>query len=135
MTFILIIEASVEDLIRPIILQRVSYIRYLIRFKEKMIQVLLNYSSKVNAMSSTYAANLNLHIQKTNIRAQKIDGSILGTYTMVIDEFFLQDKWGRNWFFKEIFLLADVSVKVILGILLLFLSDANVQFSEMRGLT
>lgn len=85
-------------------------------------------------MSPAYAVNLGLRILETKIKAQKIDGSILGTYRMVIARFFLQDKWGQDQFFKKIFILADVSVKMIIGILFLFFSNANLQFSKVERL-
>ena len=48
------------------------------------VLALLNSGSKVNAMTPAYAAQLCLKMQKTNIGAQKIDGFLLETYSMVI---------------------------------------------------
>ena len=38
-------------------------------------------------MSPVYVKKLGFHIQKTNVGAQKIDGSILETFGMVITDF------------------------------------------------
>ena len=47
---------------------------------------------------------------------------------MVIVEFSIQDKTGKIRFFEEIFLLADTSIEVVLGIPFLVLSNADIQF-------
>ena len=48
---------------------------------------MVDSSSKVNAMSPAYAKRLSLKIRKTNVRAQKIDDSVLETFGMVITDF------------------------------------------------
>ena len=55
--------------------------------------------SKVNAMNLTFAWKLSLYIWKTNVGAQKIDGSTLKTFGMVIADFQVEDKGGRPGFF------------------------------------
>ena len=47
---------------------------------------------------------------------------------MVIAGFSIQDKTGKIRFFEETFLLADTSMEVVLGMLFLALSNANIQF-------
>ena len=91
---------------------------------------MLNSGSEVNAMSPTYAKRLGLKTQKTNVGAQKIDGSILETFGMVIADLQVEDKSGRLRFFQEIFLVADTKFEVILGISFLKLSNADVSFGE-----
>ena len=80
---------------------KVPCIYYLVWFQEdqKQVRVLLNSCSKVNAMSLAFTRKLSLHIRKTNVRAQKIDGSILKTFEMVIADFQIEDKGGRSKFF------------------------------------
>ena len=68
-------------------LQRVSYIRYPIQFQNYKVQALIDSGSKVNAMISVYVAELGLVTQKTSIRAQKIDGLPLKTYSMALTRF------------------------------------------------
>ncbi len=72
---------------------------------------------------------------KTSVRAQKIDGLLLETYSMVSASFSLQNSLGRVWFFEETFLLADTSIKVVLGMLFLSFSNANVKFAKLGKLT
>ena len=66
---------------------RVPCIYYPIQFQEEQIRALLNSGSEVNVINLDYARKLRLKIQKTNIGAQKIDGSALKTFGMVIANF------------------------------------------------
>ena len=91
---------------------------------------MLNSDSKVNAMSPVYAKRLGLKTRKTNVRAQKIDGSILKTFGMVVADLQVEDKSGRPRFFQETFLVTDTKFEVILGISFLKLSNADVSFGE-----
>ena len=60
---------------------------------------MLNFRSKINAMTSAYTAQLGFKVQKTNVDVQKIDKSSLKTYGMVIAAFQVLDKLARFWFF------------------------------------
>ena len=64
-------------------------------------EALLDLGSKVNAMSLAFAEQLGLMIYKINIAAQKIDGTILDTYKMVVSTFFVSNKDGRERFLKR----------------------------------
>ena len=86
--------------------------------------------SKVNAMNLAYAKKLGLKTWKTNIEAQKIEGFTLETFGMVIADFQVKDKGGRPRFFQESFLVADTKFEVVLRMLFLKISNANVAFSE-----
>ena len=66
---------------------RVPCIYYPVRFQEEQVKALLDSGSKVNAMNPDYARKLGLKIRRTNIGAQKIDGSALETFGMVIADF------------------------------------------------
>lgn len=71
-------------------LRCIPYIKYLVQFrkdKTNSMQALINLGSKVNVMHPNYVKKLSLLIQKTDIRAQKINGSSLKTFDMVIAEF------------------------------------------------
>ena len=94
------------------------------------VRALLNSGSEVNTMSPAYAKRLGLKTWKTNVRAQKIDGSALETFGMVIAEFQVEDKSSRPKFFQEIFLVADTKFEVVLRILFLKISNADVAFGE-----
>ena len=116
-------ETSKED---NVTLQRIPYVHYLIQFKKKEVQALVDSGSEVNAITPAYAANLDLKIQKTNIGAQKINGSILNTFEMVLIDFQIEDKLGWPWFFQETFLIANTTLEVILGMPFLTLSNADI---------
>ena len=111
---------------------RVPCIYYLVQFQKNQEQVkaLLNSGSEVNAISPAYAKKLDLNTQKTNVGAQKIDGSALETFGMVIADFQVEDKGGRPRFFQETFLVADTKFEVILGMPFLKISNADVAFGE-----
>lgn len=49
---------------------------------------------------------------------------------MVSARFFLQDNLRRVRFFEEIFLLADISKEMVLGMLFLFFSNVDIKFSK-----
>ena len=81
-------------------------------------------------MSLAYAKKLGLNTRKTNVGAQKIDGSTLETFGMVIADFQVEDKGGRPRFFQETFLVADIKFEVVLRMLFLKISNADVAFDE-----
>ncbi len=108
-------------------LERVPYIWYPVTFKDQT-EALLDSESKVNAMSQAFAQQLGLKICKTNVGAQKIDGTILETYGMVVSTFSMSDKDGRERFFEESFLLADIKPDIVLGMPFLTISNADVDF-------
>ena len=115
------------------VLDKVPYICYSVQFRKdegKDVLVLLNSGSKVNSMTLAYAAHLGLKVRVTNVGAQKIDGSSLATYSMVIAAFQVVNKLGRSQFFQEHFLLANISMKIVLSMLFLTFSNVDVQFAE-----
>ena len=81
-------------------------------------------------MTPVYGAKLGLKVQKTDIGIQKVDDSTFDTFGMVLVDFKVEDKLGKTQFFQEIFLIANITLKVIFGMLFLTLSNANVQFVE-----
>ena len=79
-----------------------------------------------------YAAYLGLKVKMTDVGAQKIDASSPATYGMIIAGFQVVDKLGRSRFFQETFLLADISMEVVLSMLFLTLNNADDQFAENK---
>ena len=113
-------------------LEGVPCLRYLIQFRKDKdnIQALLNSDSEINAMNPAYAKKLRLRIGQTDVGAQKIDRSHLNTFGMVIADFSLQDKLRKIRFFQETFLIADTRMEIVLGMLFLTLSNADIPFVE-----
>ena len=109
---------------------RVPCLYYPARFQEEQVMALLNNGSKVNAMNPDYAWKLGLKIRRINIGAQKIDGSALETFGMVIIDFQVEDKTNKPRFFQETFLVANTKFEVILGMFFLKISNADVSFGE-----
>lgn len=83
-------------------------------------------------MHPAYAKKLGLVIRKTDVGVQKIDGTTLETFDMVIAAFSVHDRAEKVLFFEEIFLLADISMDVALRIPFFTLSNANVHFTYWR---
>ena len=124
-----------------VVLENISCIHYLVQFQEgqKQIRVLLNSGSKVNVMSFAYTKRLGLKTRKTNVKVQKIDGSALKTFGMMIVDFQVENKGGRPRFFQKIFLqktflMANTKFEVIIRMPFLKLNNADVSFGE-RTLT
>ena len=118
-------ETSKEE---PISLERVPYIYYLLRFRKDTadVRALIDSGSEVNVMALAYASKLGLKIYHTNIGAQKIDGSTLKTFGMVLANFQVKDKLRRAQFSQITFLLADISMEIVLGMPFLIFSNADI---------
>ena len=87
---------------------------------------MIDSDSEVNAITPAYISKLGLNVHHTNVGAQKIDGSTHKTFGMVLASFQVENKLGRPRFFQETFLLAKISVKVVLGMPFLIFSNANI---------
>ena len=81
-------------------LEQVTCIQYLIIFQDGVTQngsaldpvlALFNSGSEVNAIYPTFAKKLGLVMRSTNVGAQKIDGTILETYKIVVAVFSVTD--------------------------------------------
>ncbi len=83
-------------------------------------------------MTLAYVAKLGLTTQKTDVGDQKIDGSTLVTYEIVIVRFSDQDKLGKVRFFEDTFLLADTNMEVVLKMLFLIFSNVDIWFAEKK---
>ena len=118
---------------------RVLYIRYPIQFckknnkdKDKDVKALIDSSSEVNAIYPIYATKLGLRARKIDVGIQKIKGSQLDTFGMVIANCLVKYKLGRGRFFQKTFLLANIGLDVVLGMLFLTFSKADIRFAEQE---
>ena len=91
---------------------------------------LLNLGSEVNAIHPAFAERLGFVVQTTNVSAQKIDGTIIEIYGMVVAAFSVTDQANKIRFFEEIFLVANVSPDVVLEILFLTLNSMDINFPK-----
>ena len=118
---------------KKVILDQVSYIYYLVQFqkdKGETIQALIDSGNEINAMTLAYAKQLGLRNRKTDVEAQKIDGWSLNTFGIVIAGFQVIDKLGKAQFFQEIFLLANITMEMVLEMPFLTFSNVDIQFAE-----
>lgn len=101
-------------------LKYVLCIYYLVQFQENLNQIkaLFNSGSKINTVSPAYVKKLSLKIRKINVGAQKIDGSALEIFKMVIANFLVKNKVCRPRSFQKNFLVADTKFEIILKIFL-----------------
>ena len=127
-----LVTGTSKEAQKVIVLDRVPCIHYPVQFiKDKAnIWALINSVGEVNVIIPAYAKQLRLGTRRTDVGAQKIDGSLLATYEMVIAAFQVKDKLGRARFFQETLLLANTSMEVVLEMPFLILSNADIQFAE-----
>ena len=116
---------------------RVLYIRYPINFGRKSVLALFDSGSEVNAVHPAFAKELCLSIKPTDVEAQKIDGTMLEIYGMVVAAFLMEDKANQVKFFEKTFLVANVSPEIVFGIPFLILNGADIDFlgRELRWRT
>ena len=91
---------------------------------------MLNNSSKVSVIDLGSAKKLDLKIKKTNVGAQKIDGSTLEIYGIVITNFQIEDKTSRPRFFKKTFLVTNTKFEMIVKMFFLKISNINLPFGK-----
>ena len=111
-------------------LAQVPYIRYAITFLRKSVLTLLDLSSKSNAIYPTFIKKLELPIRLIDVRAQKFDNITLDSYEMVVTVFLITNKTNRVKFFKETFLVANISPKIVFKMFFFTLSDTDIDFLD-----
>lgn len=82
---------------------------------------LLNLESEVNIIQPNLVEKLGFLIKLIDVEAQKIDNIMLDTYGLVIAGFWVINKANQIKFSKEIFLMTNISLEVILGMFLYFI--------------
>ena len=89
-------------------------------------------SSEVNAIYPIFAEKLGFVVRIINVSAQKIDGTTLETYGMVVAVFSMTDQANRVRFFEKTFLVANVSPDVVFGMSFLTLSSVDINFPKKK---
>ena len=120
--------AASKDAQEVILLDWLPCIHYQVQFQkdqEPTIWALIDLGSEINTMTLAYAKQLGLWTRKTSIRA-----SLFRTFKIVIVGFQIEDKLDRVWFFQESFLLANTRMEIVLGMVFVTFSNANIQFRE-----
>lgn len=93
------------------------------------VESFIDSANKINAMMLEFAAKLAFIHRTTNIGAQNIDGSIVEIYNIVLARFQHQDSFKKIRFFEKTFLLANISMEIVLGKFFSSFYNANFQFS------
>ena len=85
-TFSLVTETRKEEFVH---LERVPYIYYSHRFwkNTKIIKTVVDSGIKINALIPACASILNPKVYHINVKAQKIDGSTLDNFGMILVSF------------------------------------------------
>ena len=98
------------------------------------MQALIDSESEVNTIRLSFAKQLGFPIRSIDIRTQKINGTMLDTYKIIVAPFSLVDKTNRVRFFEKTFLMAYVSMEIVFAMLFLTLSGTDNNFSgrELR---
>lgn len=92
--------------------------------------IFFDSDSKVNTIYWIFDKELGLLINPTNVEAQKINGIILNTYGIIVAAFSMINKVYQIRNFKKIFLVANVSLKIVFRIFFLTLSNAYIDFLD-----
>lgn len=87
-------------------------------------------SSKVNVINPEFAKKLGFRVHKIKVGAQKIDGSKLDIFDMVIASFLVEYKEKKYHFFKKTFLLTDISMNITLKMLFFTLSNVKIDLVD-----
>ena len=93
---------------------------------KKIIKALIDFGNEVNVMTLAYVKQLGLQTQKTNVGTQKINGSLLKTYGIVIIAFKVMDKFDNARFFQKTILLANTIIEVVVKMLFFIFSNINI---------
>ena len=83
-------------------------------------------------MHPAYTTKLGLCARKIDVGIQKIDRSHLDIFGIVIANCLVNNKLKKIQFFQKSFLLANIGLEVVLGMLFLTFSRANIQFAEQE---
>lgn len=115
-------------------LDQILYIYYLLCFKKNTvgIKALINSGSEINIKTLINITKLDLKVCHTNVKAKKIYSSTLKTFKTVLASFYLEDKLDQARFFWKIFLLANISVEILLEMSFLTFNKAEVLFQEQE---
>lgn len=91
---------------------------------------LFDSSSEINAIHLNFAKRQGFSIKTIDIRAQKINDTMLNTYKILVAAFSMINQANQVKFFEKTCLMANVSPEVILKIFFLALSSANIDFLD-----
>lgn len=83
-------------------------------------------------MTPANTAKLDLKIQTTNIKIQKINDSTFEMLKMFLTNFQVKDKLSKAYFFQKKFLLVTTSINVTLKMFFLIFSNTHIVFANQK---
>ena len=92
------------------------------------MSALCDLGSKVNAIYPIFVKELSFSIRPTDVKAQKIDSTMLDMFGIIVVAFSLINKANQVKFFKETFLVANISLEVVFRMFFYTLSGTDVDF-------
>lgn len=103
------------------------------KFWSEFINILVKSGRKINAITLGFTIKLELNFRPINIDAQKIDEIHLQTYGMTIARFLFQYSQEQIRFNEKIFLLADISIEVVVfGMPVLSVNNIDFKFDTKK---
>ena len=90
----------------------------------------INLINKINTIYSDYTIKLSFYTKKIKIDMQKIDKSYSNIFKIVITNCLIKNKLESIQFFYKAFLLANISLEVVLKIFSLTFSKRNMLFTK-----
>lgn len=94
------------------------------------MQALINSEMKINVIYFDFIKKFNLYIQNTDMKTQKINGSKLKIFRIVIVLFLIENKVEGSWFFEKTFLLTNINIDVTLKMSFLKLNNMRINFEN-----
>lgn len=92
----------------------------------------INLINKINTIYSDYTIKLSFYTKKIKIDMQKIDKSYSNIFKIVITNCLIKNKLESIQFFYKAFLLANISLEVVLKIFSLTFSKRNMLFTKQK---
>ena len=93
---------------------------------------MIDLKNEVNTIYPTFVKESGFSIKPIDVEVQKIDSIMLDLYGMIVAAFLVMDKADWVRFFKKTFLVANVSPKVVFGMLFLTLSGADINILDQK---
>lgn len=90
----------------------------------------MNSRNKVNAMTLAYISRLGFKVCFINFKTEKLDGSTLEIFGIVLISFEVENSLKKTRFFEEIFMMANTNAKVIFKMPFLALNKIDLNFAE-----
>ena len=94
------------------------------------MSALFDSGNKVNAIHLAFIERLGFMMQSINIGIQKINGTTLKTYEIVIAVFSIIDLADGVRFFEKTFLIANFSLDIVFRMPFFILSGIDIDFSK-----